>query len=172
VQKKRESSKLESMLRVNHAGEMGAIAIYEGQLAVLGRSDVAPQLDEMLAQEQEHFAYFDDKLKETKTRPTVLSPLWKVGGFALGAVTAMIGRRAAMACTVAVEEVISEHYQEQLDQLPDTELSEKIMVFRSDEMHHEQVARDYGAEYAPFHKPLTMVVKGITRAAIFASKRI
>lgn len=163
---------LASILRVNHAGEMGAIAIYEGQLAVLGRSDIGPKLDEMLEQEQEHFSYFDEKLKETRTRPTVLSPLWKVGGFAMGAATALMGRRAAMACTVAVEEVINEHYTQQLNDVTDPELTEKIVKFRDDEFHHEQTARTYGAEYAPFYKPLTTIIKGITKAAIFASKRI
>lgn len=163
---------LDSLLRVNHAGEMGAIAIYEGQLAVLGKTDIGPQLDEMLDQEKEHFDYFDQKLKETRTRPTVLSPLWKIGGFAMGAATALLGRRAAMACTVAVEEVIDKHYSDQLDEIDDPELAEKIIAFRDDEIHHEEAARNYGAEYAPFYKPLTSVIKGITKAAIFASKKI
>lgn len=166
------TQKLDSILRVNHAGEMGAIAIYSGQLAVLGKSDIAPELDEMLEQEQEHFDYFDQKLKETRTRPTVLSPLWKVGGFAMGAACALLGRRAAMACTEAVEQVIDKHYSEQLDVVDDPELAEKIIKFRDDEIHHEETAKNYGAEYAPFYKPLTTIIKGITKAAIFASKRI
>lgn len=166
------TEELESILRVNHAGEMGALYIYQGQLAILGKSDLAPVLDEMLAQEQEHFDYFDEKLKETRTRPTVLSPLWKMGGFMMGAGSALLGRRAAMACTEAVEEVIDQHYLEQLDHVKDKELLKKIKKFRDDEIHHEETARNYGAEYAPFYRPLTAIIKGITKAAIFASKRI
>jgi ubiquinone biosynthesis monooxygenase Coq7 len=123
---------LEEMIRVNHAGEYGAVRIYQGQLAVLGKTASAPLIQEMALQEQEHLQEFERQLVARRIRPTLLTPLWHVAGFALGAATALLGEKAAMACTVAVEEVINDHYLEQKEQLPDTEadLKEKIETNR------------------------------------------
>ena len=109
------------MIRVDHAGEYGAKRIYDGQLAVLGRSGAAPAIREMAEAEQAHLDTFDTLLVERRVRPTALAPVWHVAGFALGAASALLGERAAMACTVAVEEVIEEHYVDQAEKLGDDE---------------------------------------------------
>jgi ubiquinone biosynthesis monooxygenase Coq7 len=165
---------LAQMIRVNQAGEFGAKRIYEGQLAVLGQSDAAPVLKEMLAQEREHLDRFNTILAERGVRPTALEPVWNVAGFALGAATALLGREAAMACTVAVEDVIGEHYAEQAATLGDdeTELRTTIESFRRDEMHHREVGLREGAERAPAYPVLTGAIKAGTRLAIWLSKRI
>src|SRR6185312_12388521 len=121
------------MIRVDHAGEYGAARIYEGQLAVLGRSASAPVIRRMAEQEKRHLAAFDSLVVDRRVRPTLLSPLWHAAGFALGAATALLGERAAMACTVAVEEVIDEHYRDQVDRLGETEpeLRNAITEFRA-----------------------------------------
>ena len=115
-------------LRVDQAGEFGAKRIYAGQIAVLGETEDGPLLREMAATEDRHLDRFNAMLAERRLRPTALSPLWHVAGFALGAGTALLGREAAMACTVAVEEVIEEHYQGQSDALGDTELELKGII--------------------------------------------
>ncbi len=165
---------LEQIIRVDQAGEYGAKRIYEGQLAVLGKSDAAPILREMLAQEEKHLSKFNGLMLERGVRPTALEPLWHVAGFALGAATALMGKEAAMACTAAVEDVIGEHYAEQTAQLGDDEreLRETISAFRSDEMHHRDVSLEQGAESAPAYIPLTTAIKAGTRLAIWLSKRI
>ncbi|MDX2142154.1 MAG: demethoxyubiquinone hydroxylase family protein [Rhodospirillaceae bacterium] len=165
---------LAQMIRVNQAGEFGAKRIYEGQLAVLGDSDAAPILKDMLAQEQQHLDRFNTLIAERGVRPTALEPLWNVAGFALGAATALMGREAAMACTVAVEDVIGEHYAEQAASLGDdeTELRTTIESFRRDEMHHRDVSLREGAEKAPAYPVLTGAIKAGTRLAIWLSKRI
>ena len=165
---------IESMIRVDQAGEYGAKRIYEGQLAVLGRSDTAPVIEDMLAQEEEHLSHFNTLIAERGVRPTALEPLWHVAGFALGAATAAMGPKAAMACTVAVEDVIGEHYAEQAEQLGDDEreLRKTIMNFRDDELHHRDVSLEHGAEQTPAYEVLTGAVKTGTRLAIWLSKRI
>ncbi len=162
------------IIRVDQAGEYGAKRIYEGQLAVLGMSDAAPILRDMLAQEEKHLAKFNTIMAARRVRPTVLEPLWHVAGFALGAATALLGKEAAMACTAAVEDVIGEHYAEQTAQLGDDErdLRETISAFRGDEMHHRDVSLAHGAESAPAYLPLTTAIKAGTRLAIWLSKRI
>ena len=127
---------LARMLRVDHAGEYGARRIYEGQLAVLGRAPSAPAIRHMYAQELRHLEAFETLLGERRVRPTALQPLWHVAGFALGAATALMGEKAAMACTVAVEEVICEHYAGQIAQLGDDEaaLRETLEDFRAEEI--------------------------------------
>ena len=114
-------SRIDRFLRVDHAGELGAKRIYQGQLAVLKNHPVAPEIEHMKEQEQHHLDTFENLINEYQTRPSVLTPLWNGAGFMLGAVTAAMGPKAAMACTIAVEEVIGEHYREQAETLDDSE---------------------------------------------------
>lgn len=171
-----KNHKLHSLLRVNQAGEHGAVRIYQGQLAVLGESSVAPELKHMAEQEKEHKRVFDDLIVQNKVRPTLLSPLWHVAGFALGAATALMGKRAAMACTVAVEEVIDDHYQEQLDELKKTEdqkdLVDIIEKFQAEELEHRDLALEKEAKKFVGYGPLSMGVKAISKASIWLAKRI
>ena len=167
---------VERMVRVDHAGEYGAVRIYQGQLAVLGHSSTGPVIRQMAAQEQEHLAAFDKLIVERRVRPTALMPLWHVAGFALGAGTALLGERAAMACTVAVEEVIDEHYAKQIEALADTgeepELKRKLEEFRADEIEHRDTGLAHGAREAPGYEPLTAFIKAGSRLAIWLSERI
>ena len=164
------------MIRVNHAGEYGAISIYEGQLAVLKNSSVAPVIQQMLDQEKKHFDHFNETMKERRVRPTLLSPLWHVAGFALGAGSALLGKRAAMACTVAVESVIDTHYQDQLHQLQgeseEAPLRALIEECHREEMEHHDTSLQNEAEQMPGYKPFTTAVKMASRLAIFLSKRL
>jgi ubiquinone biosynthesis monooxygenase Coq7 len=166
---------LAQALRVNHAGEFGAQQIYKGQLAILGHdSETGPILQEMLEQEQVHLQHFEGLLNERKVRPTALTPFWKAAGFALGAGTALLGKRAAMACTVAVEEVIAEHYQEQVETLPDSEapLRDTIAKFRAEEMEHHDIGLAHDAEHTPAYGLLKNVIQAGCHAAIAISKRV
>lgn len=164
---------LHRMLRVDLAGEYGAARIYAGQLAVLGRSPAAPVLRHMAAQEQRHLDQITEMAAERRVRPTVLQPLWHVAGFALGAASALLGEKAAMACTVAVEEVIDEHYRRQADRLGDSEptVRASIEAFRRDELEHRDTALQHGAAEAPAQMLLTGLVKAGSRAAIWLSER-
>ena len=165
---------VERMLRVDHAGEYGAVRIYEGQLAVLGKSASATVIRRMAEQERNHLDTFDRLLPEHRIRPTLLSPFWHVAGFALGAATALMGERAAMACTVAVEEVIDEHYATQAAQLGDEEPKLKAVIeeFRRDEVAHRDEALAHGAELAPGYTLLSAAVKTGSRLAIWLSSRL
>lgn len=162
------------MIRVDQAGEYGAVRIYAGQLAVLRRAGSAEAIRAMAATEREHLERFDDLVADRGVRPTVLQPLWHVAGYALGAATALLGERAAMACTVAVEEVIDRHYAEQAERLGDDEadLRETIEKFRADELEHKDEALAHGAEGAPGYELLTGAVKAGSRLAIWLSTRI
>lgn len=162
------------MIRVDQAGEYGAIRIYQGQLRVLGRSPSAPVIRRMAEQEQRHLDAFNALMVKRRVRPTMLMPLWHVAGFALGAGTALLGERAAMACTVAVEEVIDEHYARQAEALgaEDKELKSVIEEFRDDEIAHGEVARDHGATDAPAYEALSAAIKAGSRLAIWLSTRI
>jgi ubiquinone biosynthesis monooxygenase Coq7 len=165
----------EAMIRVDHAGEYGAVRIYEGQLAVMGKrqSATADAIRHMAAQEQEHLAAFDRLINARRVRPTALEPLWRVAGFALGAVTALMGEKAAMACTAAVEEVIDQHYGEQIGKLDgDPALKRDIEKFRADEIAHKNEALAQGAEDAPGYKFLSASIKAGCRLAIKLSERI
>jgi 3-demethoxyubiquinol 3-hydroxylase len=165
----------ESMLRVNQAGEYGAARIYAGQLAVLGRSSpAAHQIARMAAQEQRHLDRFDQLMAERRVRPTALQPLWQVAGFALGAATALISEKAAMACTDAVETEIDRHYSEQLAELgdEDPELAADIADFQAEELEHRETARAHGAEEAIGYPLLTAAIRAGCRLAITLSKRI
>ena len=165
---------IERMIRVDHAGEFGAARIYAGQLAVLGRSKNAATIRRMAAQEQRHLAAFDALVVERRVRPTALSPLWHAAGFALGAASAALGERAAMACTVAVEEVIGEHYAAQAAKLGDdeAELRGLIEEFRADEMAHRDTGLAEGAEQMAGYRPFTDAIKAGTRLAIWLSERV
>lgn len=166
--------KMRRMVRVNHAGEYGAKRIYAGQLAVLGKTDAAPLLKHMAEQEQEHLDAFSKMMVERRVRPTLMMPLWHVAGFAMGAASALLGKNAAMACTVAVESVIDGHYAEQEHELGDRDPELKTMVskFRADEKEHHDVALEEGAEQSPFYHLLTHVISTQTKFAIWLSKRI
>ncbi len=165
---------IDRIIRVDHAGEYGAVRIYEGQLAVLKDPDVLETVEHMKSQEEVHRQKFEDLIRQRRVRPTVLTPLWHIAGFALGAGTALLGREAAMACTEAVEEVIDEHYQQQLDQLGDDEIELKkvIETFRAEEIEHRDIARADGAANAPGYELLTTAVKSGSRLAIWLSSRI
>jgi len=162
------------MIRVDHAGEYGAARIYAGQLAVLGRSAAAPIIRRMAEQERRHLAAFDRIVVERHVRPTALSPLWHVAGWALGAATALLGEHAAMACTEAVEEVIDEHYRGQIEALGDSEpaLAASLEEFRQNEIEHRDTAVAHGAEEAPAHALLAAAIKTGSRLAIWLSTRI
>jgi 3-demethoxyubiquinol 3-hydroxylase len=165
---------VERMIRVDHAGEYSAARIYAGQLAVLGRSGSADTLRQMQAQEQEHLDGFAELVVRRRVRPTAMLPLWHVVGFALGAVTAAMGERAAMACTVAVEEAIDAHYAGQIAALDDNEaeLRATISRYRDDELHHRDVALAHGARQAPGYRLLSAAIKAGCRAAIAISERV
>ena len=165
---------VERMLRVDHAGEYGAARIYAGQLAVLGRDAVAPVIREMAEAECKHLAAFDKLLVERRVRPTVLAPFWHVAGFALGAGSALMGPRAAMACTAAVEEVIEQHYAAQVEKLGDdeAELRQTLVEFGAEETRHKEIGLAHEAEQAPGFEPLSAAVKRGTRLAIWLSERI
>lgn len=165
---------VESMIRVDHAGEHGAVRIYEGQLAVLAGTEAEAPIREMAEQERRHLAGFDTLIADRRVRPTALGPLWHVAGFALGAGTALLGPKAAMACTQAVEEVIDEHYAEQAKQLGDDETALRDMIedYRADELAHRDTAIEQGAKEAPGYEILTGAVKAGSRLAIWLSTRI
>lgn len=162
------------MIRVDHAGEYGARRIYEGQLAVLGKKAAGGVIKEMAEAENRHLEAFDQLLVERRVRPTLLSPVWHVAGFALGAASAMMGERAAMACTVAVEQVIEEHYAKQAEQLgeDEAELRGTIEEFAAEETHHKEIGLAHQAEQAPGYEPMTALVKRGTRFAIWLSERV
>lgn len=165
---------IERVLRVDQAGEYGAVRIYEGQLAVLGKTAVGPVIRQMADAEREHLATFDRLLPQRRVRPTLLNPLWHVAGFALGAGTAMLGARAAMACTAAVEEVIDAHYARQVADLGDDEpeLRDLCERYRQEELEHRETSLEHGATGAPAYRALTGVIKAGSRAAIWLSERI
>ena len=164
-----------SMLRVDQAGEYGATRIYAGQLAVMRRNCPESRLiARMAAQEERHLARFNQLMADRRVRPTALQPLWNVAGFALGAATALMSEKAALACTDAVETEIDRHYGEQLAAIgeDDPELSADIAEFRADELEHRDTAREAGAMSAVGYPLLTAAIRAGCRAAIELSKRI
>lgn len=166
-----------AMIRVDQAGEYGATRIYAGQLAVMGdRGPHSPEIRAMAEQEAGHLAKFDVLVARRGTRPTALQPFWSVAGYALGAATALIGPKAAMACTAAIEEEIDRHYTRQLAQLDaegdDPELAGMIAEFRDDEREHRDAALRLGAEQAPAYPLLSGAIRLGCRAAIRLSERI
>jgi 3-demethoxyubiquinol 3-hydroxylase len=166
--------KISRFLRVDQAGEIGAVRIYQGQLAVLRGTASAKVIGHMAQQERHHLKTFERLIDERNTRPSVLVPLWHVAGFALGAATALMGEKAAMACTVAVEEVIDDHYAQQATQLDDSEpdLRQTIEDFRADEQQHRETAIQNGAEQAIAYPVLSTLIKAGCRAAIWLAERV
>lgn len=171
-------ARIAEMIRVDHAGEFGAVQIYRGQRAVFERIEAkqhaARLIADMEAGEQEHLATFDRLIAERGVRPTLMAPVWRVAGFGLGAATALLGERAAHACTEAVEEVIEQHYgrqSEALDSL-DAELRDVVDRFREDEIAHKDIALEQGAREAPGYPVLSAVIKFGCRAAIRISEKI
>ena len=169
-----EREAIERIIRVDHAGEYGAARIYEGQLAILGRGDKGDLLRHMKAQEQVHLDMFSGLIAKRRVRPTALLPLWHLAGYALGAATAAMGTRAAMACTVAVEEAIDEHYAAQAAALGDdeAELRGTIERFRAEEQEHRDIGLENEAELAPAYRLLSAVIKAGCKVAIKVSERV
>ena len=165
---------LDRIIRVDHAGEYGAKRIYEGQLAVLGKKPEGHVIRHMLEQELVHLQAFEKLMVERRARPSVLFPIWHVAGFALGAATALMGPKAAMACTVAVEEVIDEHYRQQTVELGAAEpaIREKIETFRAEEVQHRDTGLAHGAEQTPGYPVLSSAIKAGSRLAIWLAERI
>ena len=164
----------DEIIRVDHAGEYGAKRIYAGQMAVLKGKPCFDEIKHMAEQEEVHLAYFAQEIQKRKVRPTALMPLWHIGAYAMGAITAKMGEKSAMACTVAVEEVIDKHYRDQLSSLSDNEkeLKEKIEKFRQEELEHRDTGLHNHAEEAPAYKLLSLTIKGVTKVAIKLSKKL
>ncbi|XP_075292721.1 NADPH-dependent 3-demethoxyubiquinone 3-hydroxylase, mitochondrial [Opisthocomus hoazin] len=169
---------VDRVIRVDHAGEYGANRIYAGQMAVLGRSSAGPVIQQMWNQEKDHLKKFNELMVAYRVRPTVLLPFWNVAGFVLGAGTALLGKKGAMACTVAVEESISDHYNSQIRTLMEEdpekykELLQIIKQFRDDEREHHDIGLEHGAEAAPAYSILKTAIQLGCKAAIFLSERI
>jgi len=170
--------RIAEMLRVDHAGEYGAVAIYRGQQAVFRRNaktrEIAKQLAEMEAEEQKHLDAFDKLLIERNVRPTAMTPIWNVAGYGLGVVTALMGEKAAHACTEAVENVIEQHYGAQVEEIKDEEpeLAATFAEFREDELAHRDTAVEQGAHEAPGYGILSRVITAGCHTAIKITEKI
>ena len=175
---KTNKNKVEEFIRVDHAGERGAIKIYEGQLLALNTfvkdDNLKKTIQEMKAQEKEHCIYFENEIKRRNIKPTKLMPLWDLLGVGLGFGSTLLGKKAAMLCTASVEEVIDEHYEKQINQLkPDEKiLKEKIKKFRLDELHHKDIAYEKGATKKGLYKILDRIIKTGSKVAINISEKI
>ena len=176
--KKTNKRKLEEFIRVDHAGERGAIKIYEGQLLALKTFKKDPELlklvEEMREHEQEHSDFFDNEIRERNIKPTKFLPLWDLLGVGLGFGSTILGKKAAMLCTASVEEVIDKHYQSQIDQLQDDEkkLREKIKKFRADELEHKDIAYEHGATKNGLYSVMDKIIKTGSKIAINISEKI
>ena len=165
---------LEEIIRVDHAGEYGATRIYEGQIAIFGKNTkIGKTIQHMADQEQEHIDKFKELIIKERVRPTALLPLWNIAGYALGAGTAIMGEKAAMACTVAVEKVIGEHYEEQTKLLKNDQkkLKTTIKKFAADELEHHDIGIAHDAESTPGYKFLTKIIEVGCKTAIAVSKK-
>ena len=175
---KTNKTKVEEFIRVDHAGERGAIKIYEGQLLALNTlikdDNLKNTIEEMKAQEKEHCNYFENEIKKRNIKPTKLMPLWDLLGVGLGFSSTLLGKKAAMLCTASVEEVIDEHYKNQINQLKSDEniLKEKIKKFREDELHHKDIAYEKGATKKGLYKILDKIIKTGSKVAINISEKI
>ena len=176
--KKTDKKKIEEFIRVDHAGERGAIKIYEGQLLALNtfikNEDLKKTIEEMKEHEKEHFEYFENEIKKRNIKPTKLLPLWDLLGIGLGFGTTIIGKKAAMLCTASVEEVIQEHYADQIKQLEvdEKKLKDKITKFRDDELDHKDIAYEEGATKEGLYSILDKVIKTSSKIAIRISEKI
>ena len=175
---KTNKTKVEEFIRVDHAGERGAIKIYEGQLLALNTfvkdDNLKKTIQEMKNQEKEHCNYFENEIKIRNIKPTKLMPLWDLLGVGLGFGSTLLGKKAALLCTASVEEVIDEHYEKQINQLkPDEKiLKEKIKKFRLDELHHKDIAYEKGATKKGLYKILDRIIKIGSKVAINISEKI
>ncbi|MDG2530623.1 demethoxyubiquinone hydroxylase family protein [Caulobacter endophyticus] len=173
-----QAARLAEILRVDQAGELAAVHIYRGQQAVMkharGRERIAEQLKEMEGHEQVHLSRFDELLSERKVRPTLMSPLWRLAAFTLGAGTALIGDKAAHACTEAVESVIEKHYAGQIEELKDRDpaLAAELSKFRDDELMHRDLAVEEGAHEAAAYPLLSAVIQTGCKVAIKISEKL
>jgi len=165
---------IDAILRVDHAGETAAAKIYDGQLAILKHTSVGPTIQHMKNQEQEHLDTFNKLLVENNTRPTVLLPIWNVMGFGLGMASAIMGEKAAMACTIAVEEVIGEHYAKQAEALDEDrpELKATLIKFRDEELDHLQTGVEHEGREAPGYEIMKTIVQFGCRTAIKISEKL
>ena len=176
--KKTDKNKVKEFIRVDHAGERGAIKIYEGQLLALSTlvkdNDLKKKIEEMKVHEKEHCDYFENEIKKRKIKPTIFLPLWDMLGVGLGFGSTILGKKAAMLCTASVEEVIDEHYSDQINQLENDEkkLKEKIIKFRKDELHHKDIAYKEGATKKGVYSILDKVIKTGSKIAISISEKI
>ena len=176
--KKTNKNKIEEFIRVDHAGESGAIKIYEGQLLALNTfvkdENLKKTIEKMKNHEKEHLDFFNKEIKKRKIKPTKLLPIWDLLGIGLGFSSAMMGKKAAMLCTASVEEVIDKHYQNQLDQLHSDEksLKKKIKKFRDDELHHKDIAYKQGASKKGFYSIFDKIIKTGSKVAINISEKI
>ena len=176
--KKTDKNKIEEFIRVDHAGERGAIKIYEGQLLALNTlvkdDKLKKKIEEMKNHEKKHLDFFNKEIKKRNIKPTKLLPLWDLLGVGLGFGSAMMGKKATMLCTASVEEVIDEHYQKQLNQINSNEkiLKEKIKKFRDDEIHHKNIAYDNGASKEGLYSIFDKIIKTGSKIAINISEKI
>ena len=176
--KKSDKKKIEEFIRVDHAGERGAIKIYEGQLLALNtfvkNDELKKTIEEMKEHEREHANYFEKEIRRRRIKPTKFLPLWDLLGVGLGFGSTLLGKKAAMLCTASVEEVIDEHYQNQIDQIEsdEKELKEKIIKFREDELHHKDIAYEKGASKDGIYSIFDKIVKTGSKIAIRVSEKI
>ena len=176
--KKSNKKKIEEFIRVDHAGERGAIKIYEGQLLALNTfvkdDELKKTIEEMKEHEHEHANYFEQEIRRRRIKPTKFLPLWDLLGIGLGFGSTLLGKKAAMLCTASVEEVIDEHYQNQIDQIEsdEKELKEKIIKFREDELHHKDIAYEKGASKEGVYSIFDKIVKTGSKIAIRVSEKI
>ena len=170
---KSQKEMVERFIRVDHAGEFGAKRIYEGQLAILGKTADGDTIRHMKEQEQVHLTKFENLIVERQVRPTILYPIWNIAGFALGVGSALMGPKAAMACTVAVEEVIDEHYAEQSSALDNEEkdLRDTIDKFREEELEHRDTAIEHGGEDVIGYPVMRKAIRTGSKLAIWLSER-
>jgi ubiquinone biosynthesis monooxygenase Coq7 len=171
-------NKIEEFIRVDHAGERGAVKIYEGQLLALNTlvkdEKLKKTIEEMKVHEKEHCEFFEKEIKKRNIKPTKLLPLWDLLGVTLGFGSTLLGKKAAMLCTASVEEVIDKHYQNQIDQLDksEKELKNRIIKFREDELHHKDIAYKKGATKKGCYSILDKVIKTGSKIAINISEKI
>ena len=176
--KKTNQKKLEEFIRVDHAGERGAIKIYEGQLlalnTIINDEELKKKINEMKKHEEEHNNFFEDEIKKRNINPTKLLPLWDLLGLSLGFGSTILGKKAAMLCTASVEEVIDEHYKKQIDQIESDEkyLKNKIIKFREDELEHKKIAYEEGATKKGFYSFMDKIIKTGSKVAIRISEKI
>ena len=175
---KKTDSKVEEFIRVDHAGERGAVKIYEGQLLALNTfvkdENLKKTIEEMKVHETEHCEFFENEIKKRDIKPTKFLPLWDLLGVGLGFGSTILGKKAAMLCTASVEEVIDKHYQSQINQLEDDEkkLREKIKKFRADELEHKDIAYEHGATKKGLYSLMDKIIKTGSKIAINISEKI